>query len=188
MRTCVAKDMTWSSSAFEVLVWPAISTCCGGGEIERVEGDDRSKLDIYAGIDAWQYVATDGAMRGIASRVQYDTGKFGYPYNTFTIRWSRPNSKTEYEKRRDAIFGKQGYVWPYFTVQAYLNSTKTDLVSVGVVKTRDLYSFVDLYGTDGFKTVENKDGSSSFKIVSWEMLDDYCVDVFVFDNTVEASQ
>lgn len=185
MKPCVVKDMSWSSTAFEMIVWPTISERCGGGEIERVEGLDKARLDIYAGIDAWQYVSKDGAMRGIASRVQYDTGKYGYPYNTFTIRWSRQNSKTEYEKRRDAIFGKMGYVWPYFTVQAYLDNEKTGLVSCGVIKTKDLYSFVDLYGTDGFKTVENKDGSSSFKIVPWDMLNEYSVDVFVFSNGTE---
>ena len=130
MNACVANDINWSSKAFITLVWPTISACCGGGEIVPVEGTDRKMFDIHAGIDAWQYVSSDGAIRGIASRVQYDTGKNGYPYNTFTIRWSRPNCETEYKKRHEAIFGKRGYVWPFLTVQAYLNKVKkqTDVV------------------------------------------------------------
>ena len=179
MNATVYKDMTWSSTAFEAVVWPNISQYCGGGEIERVEGTDKNKLDIYAGIDAWQFVATDGAVRGIASRVQYDTGKRGYPYNTFTIRWSRPNNKTEYTKRHDAIFGDQGYLWPFFTVQAYLDESKTRMMSCGVIRTKELYSFIDGWGTDCFKTVPNKDGSSTFKIVKWDFLINRNVDMYM---------
>jgi hypothetical protein len=58
------------------LVGPAISAWCGGGTIQQVEGIEKSILDMSAGIDAWQILQGDQAMRG-------------YPYDTFSIRFLR---------------------------------------------------------------------------------------------------
>jgi hypothetical protein len=162
--------MAWSAAAFRSVVWPAISRWCGGGKIEQVEGRDRSMLDMYAGIDAWQVFGEDKAMRGIASRIQFDTGNSKYPYDTFSIRVSRPTCPTEYAKRLAAILSDRGMVWPHLTVQAYLNSAKKAIRSVAVVKTRDLYTFVDARGLESFATIMNKDRSSEFIAVAWDIL------------------
>lgn len=160
-------DMTWSAKAFREIVWPNITQWCGGGTIEQVEGNDESNLDMYAGIDAWQIFTGERAMRGIASRIQYDTGNKNYPYDTFSIRVSRPSSSTEYEKRLAAILSDRGMIWPHLTVQAYLDITKQNIKSVAVVKTKDLYFYVDMLGLKSFVKINNKDGSSGFIAVKW---------------------
>jgi len=166
----VLSDMAWSSAAFKSVVWPFVAHWCGGGYIQQVEGDGTDTLDLYAGIDAWQVFDHDKAMRGIASRVQYDCGKAGYPYNTFSIRKSRPNSPTEYEKRLAAILSDRGLVYPHLTAQAYLDADKNALISVAVCRTKDLFMYVDMKGLSTFKEIQNADGSSSFFAVKWSQL------------------
>ena len=55
-------------------------------------------------------------------------------------------------------------------------------MSCGVVRTYDLYSFLDAYGPENIKTIVNKDNSSSFKFVSWKMLIDEGVKVRLFKD------
>lgn len=177
MNSAVACDMAWSARAFQTIVWPAISALCGGGQIQQVEGEEGKTLDMYAGIDAWQIMAENRAMRGIASRVQSDTGRRGYPYDTFSIRMTRPTCQTEYEKRVEAITSDRGMIYPHLTVQAYLDETRLHLMSVAVVRTRDLYEFVQTRGLEAFRRIENTDGSSSFIAVSWGLLTSHSVAV-----------
>jgi len=129
-----------------------------------------STLDMFAGIDAWQVYENDKAMRGIASRVQYDNGKTAYPYDTFSIRKSRPHSQTEYEKRLAAILSDRGFVYPHLTVQAYLDAMKQCIVSVAVCRTKDLFLYVDMMGVSSFREIPNTDGSSTFIAVKWSQL------------------
>lgn len=131
-------DLNWSNRIFLQQVWPIIASKCGGGEIKPVEiiHDNiiAKELDLLCGIDVWQTIKGAGA-RGIASRVQ--RGNF----DTFTIRYQRDSgSTTEYEKRKEAIdTGK--FIYPYLTCHAYVNAKTEKLLSVGLVKT------VDLFGT-----------------------------------------
>jgi hypothetical protein len=85
-------------------------------------------------------------MRGIALRIQ--TIKSPYkPYNTFTVRNKRQSgAKTEYEKRKYAI--ESGYLYPYLTVQAYVNE-QGKLISFAVSKTVDI---MDMIGRGLFKS------------------------------------
>jgi len=162
--------MAWSAAAFRQIVWPAIRDWCGGGVIQQVEGKDADTLDIYAGIDAWQVFEDDKAMRGIASRIQYDTKKSGYPYNTFSIRKSRPVSATEYEKRLASVLSDRGLVYPHLTVQAYLDDKKCSVLSVAACRTKDLFLYVDMKGIQSFLEIMNADRSSTFIAVKWSQM------------------
>ena len=66
-------------------------------------------------------------------------------WDTFTVRFKRKSgAKTEYQKRAEAILNNRGYLYPYLTIQAYLNKRgdATSLLSCGVVKTKDLYQYM----------------------------------------------
>lgn len=148
MRTDVARDLSDGAYDFMRVVWPGIKHLLGVGEIKPVEavapGELQRDLDMLAGIDAWHISDGRTLMRGIASRVQWIHPDRG-PYRSFTIRMERPNgSRTEFEKRCEAIDrADEGWLLPHLTVQAYVQEPRRlgELISAGVVKTRDLYEF-----------------------------------------------
>lgn len=95
-------------------------------------------FDQYSGIDAIQVV--NKQLRTIAVRVQW-----GKAWNTFTIRYKRSSgAATEYQKRAEAILSGKGFLYPYLTVQAYLDrrDNASTVLSCCVVKTIDLYGFI----------------------------------------------
>ncbi len=101
--------------------------------IEDSENDVLQLFDKYSGVDAVQ-ITKDKQIRGMAMRVQY-----GRAWDTFTIRFKRSSgAKTEYEKRVDAIKNEKFY--PHLTVQCYLSNDTNDILSVGIIKTKDLYN------------------------------------------------
>ena len=107
-------------------------------DIETKDTELAKLFDQYSGIDAVQIV--NRQLRAVAIRVQW-----GKAWDTFTIRYKRKNgSKTEYQKRAEAILNDRGYFYPYLTIQAYLNKRgdATSLLSCGVVKTKDLYQYM----------------------------------------------
>lgn len=138
------------------------------GDIIDIETHDKSlaKLfDMYSGIDAINVY--NGQIRGLAIRIQY-----GNNWNTFTIRYKRAtNSKTEYEKRIEAIYGDNGFLYPYITIQMYLtnkNILENKILSIGIVKTKDLYDYIK----ENFNTIKHNkapDGND-FLIVSFNEL------------------
>lgn len=108
-----------------------ISTELDGGRLAEI-------FDTYAGIDAihvWR-----GNVRGVAVRVQW-----GVNYKTFTIRYRRHSgAPTEYAKRIAALRGNDGAMYPYLTIQAYADKRDGGkLLSYAIVKTADLYEFID---------------------------------------------
>lgn len=111
------------------------------GDIVDIETSDSqlAKLfDQYSGIDAIQII--NQQLRAVAIRVQW-----GNAWDTFTIRYKRSSgAKTEYQKRADAVLSDKGYLYPYLTIQAYLDKRgdSTKILSCGVVKTEDLYKFM----------------------------------------------
>lgn len=125
-------------------MWPVIAPVCGGGELVPVEGVTTDRMavnfDVLAGIDAWQTLTREGAMRGIASRVQY-LQPDQRPWNTYTIRWLRFNgASTEFEKRMRAISQpERGFLYPALTVQAYVWDHDETLASWAVITTRGLF-------------------------------------------------
>lgn len=125
----------------------------GQGELEKM-------LDIYAGID---YLAlSENGLRGISSRIQ--TGK---NWHTFTIRKEKSTgNKTEYEKRVKGI--SSGYIYPYYTLQAYLDTATIDYA---ICRTEDLYRFIKDNPT---KVGQNKTTNAQFLIVDWRYLNPIC--------------
>lgn len=104
-----------------------------GGRIISVEGTGElaQVLDMRCGID--YLLVTSEGVRGIASRVQR-----GHCWRTFTVRAAKTNgATTEYEKRSVAILNE--YIYPYWTVQAYVND---GVAIVGFVRTYDLYKYI----------------------------------------------
>jgi len=84
-------------------------------------------------------------------------------WNSFTIRYARhTGTETEYEKRQKQI--KNGYFYPAFTLQAYFdNRTDNNLLSIAVIKTMDLYRFIDDYP----RYIKQNKSDNEFKIVFW---------------------
>lgn len=176
MRSDVARDLSRSAKAFQDVVWPAIADYTGGGELVSVEGVSATEfakaLDVLAGIDAWHLLSNDGRMRGIASRVQWMApGKS--PWNSFTIRKSRTSgASTEYVKRMHALRNwRDGWLFPGLTVQAYLEQGTDKLLSVGVVRTLDLFKHVET-GRQGMDWLErsNSVDDNVFIVVYWNTL------------------
>lgn len=95
-------------------------------------------LDTHCGIDALHVFG--GQIRGLALRVQW-----GEDYRTFTVRYRKASgAETEYEKRMRAIDSALGALYPYLTIQAYLDNRENpnQIRSIGVVRTLDLYNFI----------------------------------------------
>lgn len=118
------------------------------GELVSIELEDEQIakwFDIYSGIDAFHKL--NNQLRGVAIRCQWKnpTWRGTYPFDTFTIRYSRKTgTKTEYAKRMEAIYGNMGYLYPYLTIQAYFDDKENPnrIMSFAIVKTEDLYRFV----------------------------------------------
>ena len=131
-----------------------------GGEIISLEDVKNNKianiLDIHSGID-YLRISKDG-LTGIASRVQ-----FGKPYNSFTVRFERnTGTKTEYEKRYNNI--KKGYIYPYFTLQAYFDNKKNlNLLSIAIMKTEILYKQLEENNK-----VKKQKSDNYFKYIFWD--------------------
>lgn len=155
-----------SSRAFERLVWPIALSWAGGGDLLQMENVMDSNfariLDMKAGIDGWQ-IHQDG-MRGIASRIQQGNKA----WNTFTVRMARDSGAiTEYEKRVKAIeTGK--YIYPYLTIQAYVQTWDGPVLSIGMAMTKEIVSFIQL----GLHKL-NKTSNAQFAICPWDAMKEY---------------
>lgn len=132
------------------------------------------EIDMYSGVDAVRFKESLG-FQFIASRIQ--TIKDGFkPYNTFTIRFERDNNETEFSKRIMQI--KNDYIYPTLTIQAYVNEDDF-LLSMGVVKTKDMYLYAE-NNLDKLKKVKNIDNSSSFIIITFNELKNKC-DMIIYE-------
>lgn len=183
-------DLGKSSKAFADLVWPAIRSICGGGQVRYVEGSAHETdrvLDMLAGIDAYQILDGVG-IRGIASRVQ----AVGASYDTFTIRYERRSSAgfdTEYKKRLTAIRSQGEIISAYLFVQAYVSNDWSSLLSVAAVRVRDLLEYAEkereahggsfpIGRRNGVYLDEvRRDGAATFVVVPWSRLAFGAVDV-----------
>lgn len=170
MRHEVARDLSRSAAAFVDVVWPAVARFMGGGDLIPVEGvttDEMSKrLDMLAGIDGW-HVVNEYGMRGVASRVQWDT-----PYASFTIRKRRTSGgTTEWVKRRLALIEpERGWLAPQIIVQAYVDSQSMRLLYAAVCRAADLYKFaIDDYRNTVWESRRNGDDGNEFAVfwVPW---------------------
>lgn len=181
MRPDVAAALVKSSATFRDLVWPIVSTACGGGELVPVETVTEAafsqQLDVLAGIDAWQIIQPRG-MRGIASRVQPQERA----WDTFTIRWRlRSGSPTEIHKRWLALVN--GYLYPELWAHAYVDPTSARVLSVAVMRTRPLIEMAgawtvahqrepDLWKTRDGMYVKDVTGGNQMLVVPWDLVAD----------------
>jgi hypothetical protein len=112
----------------------------GGGKViltqDALEDAVHVALDNMAGVDAW-YIDKSGKPHGIAWRAQRDCC-----FDTFTIRNARPSGmSTEHEKRKLEIVNLE--LLAPITIHAYVRASNLELLSAGIVATRDLYGYVD---------------------------------------------
>lgn len=169
MRSDVAFDMEWSSKAFVDVVWPRIRHWFGESDVIPVETVTEAafakQLDIDAGVDFW-VVRKNKGLTPVASRIQL-IKPGAMPYNSFTIRASRPKGKeTEMHKRLRAIReSDRGYLYPHVTIQAFLKKADLTFMSVAGVLTKDLYCHIDQYSIN-----RARNGGETFKIAYWAQL------------------
>jgi hypothetical protein len=140
------------------------------GEIISIEESNNSVLllfDQYSGIDYLR--KNDIGLQGIASRIQ-----FGKAWNTFTIRTERiSGAKTEYVKRKEQI--KEGYIYPYYTLQAYFDNRKDlNLLSICIIKTIDLYKEIE-----NNSKVKTRTSDNVFKYIDWLDIDKNKIKVYI---------
>jgi len=145
MQPDVARDLGDSARAFRDLVWPAVARWCGGGEIVPMEGVADSRfarsVDTLSGVDAWQLCPDRGAMRGIASRVQF--GAKAWP--SFTLRERRASgAETELAKRLAALADpRRCWLLPALTVHGYVSARRDGrLLYAAVAYTHELCGLV----------------------------------------------
>ena len=173
MQPEVATDLRQSAMDFLTIVWPRIFDRMGGGRLYPVEMDQHDReiaaaLDVMAGIDAWQLCDDAGQMRGLASRVQWCDVK---PYDTFTVRWRRGSGvATEVDKRLAALHDPGGWLSPALTIQAYLREHDRAFLSAGIIRTVDLFLWIEQGGARDIKEKWNTDRSSTFKPIPWRQL------------------
>lgn len=172
LRDEVQRDIRQSSSDFVRVVWPVVQEHCPelhGSALRVVEGRMNNpiayELDVCAGIDAYQ--RTSLGLRGMISRVQWGTD-----YQTFTVRIKRPNgAPTEYMKRLTTIKHlNEGFLYPYWTIQAYVEKPGGKLLSVAAAKTVELYRYIEQRKHSGRPCHEHPaaNGGERFLAVEWD--------------------
>lgn len=169
MTAEVQTAMRNSCKDFIEIVWPQLSPKIGGGVIipaESIEEEFASLLDTISGIDAFQVLDNKSGIRGIASRVQWNNT----PWNTFTIRAkTRFGYNCELSKKYHLI--KSGeFIYPFYTVQAYINKLHGNLLSAAAIKTFDLYKSIDEQ-PQLWRTRENPQDGNLFIWASWKELE-----------------
>lgn len=175
MRAEVWRDRRRSSADFVRVVWPVLQQQCPafrGSRLRLVESRCHElvarELDLYAGIDAYQL--TPMGLRGMALRVQWGTN-----HQSFTVRTARPSgTPTEYGKRLAALqHHQEGFLAPYWTIQAYVSQPGGTLLSVAVARTSDLYRYIASCEQDGRPCEERPagNGGERFLVVAWQS---YC--------------
>ncbi len=136
------------------------------GKIHTIESSNNEilmLLDQKCGID---YIREDEeGMQGIAARVQWGDKA----WNTFTIRSKRKSgAETELEKRLNQI--ENGYFYPAFTLQAYFNNRKENILkSIAIIRTDDLYRlYVDNQGL-----FHKQHSDNEFVFIRWSDIQKY---------------
>lgn len=167
-------DDMHKSMAFVKIAQPILKQLLNGGEIMAVEGDDNEvcrMLDMTCGTDYFHVYESKGLVWGVASRIQdYNPDMRNKPFNSFTVRKARDSGRqTEYEKRKLAI--KKGGVYPFLTMQAYINVKTNQIETLAVVKTEDLMDFVDKGLADEKHTGAEQYGQAAFFVAYWDNLE-----------------
>jgi hypothetical protein len=163
---------------FDNLIKPILLEWGGFGSIQSIEANIEleiaSLLDATAGIDVF-FSDTTG-MGGLASRIQSGCVK---SWDTFTVRKSRESgAKTEFDKRKDALRSNGKYIYPYYTLQAYIDKDD-NLLSMAVVCTRDLIELIDMGEYRVNHTGAVQIGQAEFYIVDWSMFSKHNKSIYI---------
>lgn len=181
-----SEDLSDSSFDFQRVVSPIIKPWVGGGELVLIEGsrDETLKtLDTNSGIDVLHIC--NGQVRGIANRIQW----VDVSYRTFTVRYDRDSgTKTEYEKRREAIDSEKGYIYPSLTVQSYIAHPKRqgNLINLAMCRTIDLINICTRFEQGGIQNKkhvrEGRTTNAGFIIIDWDFIKAEGLKIGIFDN------
>ena len=132
--------------------------------VDEESGAVTNKLDMIAGYDGYQYYQC--GIRGIAARAQRCDG---VSFRTFTIRTDlATGTQTEYDKRLWAVTHRnEGAMYPYWTLQSYSTQDGSQVVSIGLCKTEELYLFIEEQEKCGDPFESHTAGQEAFIEVSW---------------------
>ena len=162
--------MSWSARQFLKHLKPRLEQFLEGSQIFHTEADPNAGLarafDTVASIDAW-IVQPNLGMCGLASRIQQVDINQHKPYNTWTIRLERESGvRTEYDKLCYAR--KHGFLYPYWSAQAYIHKYDDDrLLSFAVGKTTAILDAI-ARGDSWVKTTgSDQYGQAAFHCVNW---------------------
>ncbi len=153
-------------------------------EIYSVETDTSkisNLLDVYGGCDLILLDKRNYTISGVASRIQI----VDEPYDTFTVRLQRDSgSPTEFEKRTFAMSNE--CIYPKFTFQAYASKEDFRLLSMAVIRTQDLYKFIEKNCPQVKHTGENQIGQAIFIPCKWQDLRaaGFAVSIFHTEETL----
>lgn len=117
-------------------------------------------LDTISGFD--YLLKHEDGLKGMACRIQRCDKNY---FKTFTIRQIRESgATTEFEKRKQAI--KKGFLYPFYTCQAYLNQDD-ELMGLAVCKTASLFKLIGQGKCTINQTGSNQIGQAQFIVVNW---------------------
>lgn len=182
------KDLSASIYDFQRVVYPTIKEQkLLDGELIPLEVATlqdyqhlTKQFDLLSGIDVW-HIKTNIGIQGIASRIQWvERNK---AFNSFTVRKTRTTgTKTEYEKRKESIQAKGEWLYPYYSLQAYIENPKKlgDLISIAIAKTEDILNCLDCYGN----TKTAYDGNT-FLYINWTDMQEHGYPISIFINEPE---
>lgn len=166
-----------STEDFIKFILPKLLILLKAQKIQQVEGDTKGLMkdwDTDAGIDWW--LVDNDRLRGIASRVQWCNDS----WNTWTVRKEKPSGfKTEYAKRKEAI--EEDWIYPYWTIQAYITQDRKMLISFAIIRTKDL---IFLCSEDQVRV--NPDGTK-FYYVGWNQAEESGAEVIKYKNELSDS-
>ena len=139
-------------------------------QVENIEHKALRQMDFHG----FDYIYTDCGIRGLSIRIQYGSTN----WESFSIRYYTPKrgTDTEYQKKLEAL--DSGALMTEYTIQAYINNGK--LMSLGMVKTRDLFQYLKKGGRKKLK-INSSDGIRFF-VVDWIDLQRDGYEVTVIEN------
>lgn len=136
-------------------------------------------FDTLSGIDIWQVEDKNG-ITGIANRVQWVDRN--WKWASFTIRKKlKSGHETEYQKRVRALKSNGKYIYPYITIQSYIEKPRRQgkLISMGMGFTEDIIKMID---EGRCKIRINPKDETEFYICFWKKMEERGFEVNIWIN------
>ncbi len=134
-------------------------------------------FDSLSGIDIWQVENKSGII-GIANRIQWTDKNWA----SFTIRAKRESGyETEYQKRVRALKSNGKYIYPYITIQSYIEEPRREgkLISMGMGFTKDIIIMIK---KGKYKIRINPIDKTEFYAVFWKEMEECSFKVIIWSN------